>query len=163
MSAPVPLPEDHLAHVQRPVSIMVASRDAMLVPHLVRGLGCRLQREPLRLTVLVASNGSEQVLDDLRRTDRIAVTLSQPSTHRTIQFKGRGVEIRAGDRTDRALAAEYAKRFCDELVALGYPYAIISGLVAHDPFALVTVSFSPEASFDQTPGAQPAPQAGEQP
>jgi hypothetical protein len=150
------LPLEHLAHLQRPVSIIVASRDDRLVPHLVRGLGCRVQQDPLRITVLLTAIGSEQVLDDLRRSDRIAVTFSQPSTHRTIQFKGCSVDIRPGERADRELAAAYAQQFCNEIVSMGYPYPVIAGLVAHDPFQLVAVSFSPEASFDQTPGAQPA-------
>lgn len=150
-------PPEHLAQLQRRVSIMVASRDDRLVPHLVRGLGCRLQDEPLRITVLLSAKGSEQVLDDLRCSDRIAVTFSEPSTHRTIQFKGQAIEIRPGERADREMAAAYAQRLCDELVPLGYPYPLIAGLVAHDPFQLVAVSFIPQASFDQTPGAQPAP------
>ncbi len=160
MSARPAIPPEHLAHLRRPVSIMVASRDDRLVPHLVRGLGCRLQDEPLRITVLLSAKGSEQVLDDLRRSDRIAATFSEPSTHRTIQFKGRTVEIRPGERADRELAASYAQQFCNEIVPMGYPYPVISGLVAHDPFQLVAVSFTPEASFDQTPGVQPVAPEG---
>jgi hypothetical protein len=154
------IPREHLAHLQRRVSIIVAGRDAQLQPHLVRALGCRVQRQPLRVTVLVAADMAGEVLDDLRANDQVAVVFSEPSTHRTVQLKGGQISIEAGSAADRELARDYTGRFVAEVAMLGYAEPLIANLVNHEPGQLLAVSFTPTASFDQTPGARPAPEAG---
>jgi hypothetical protein len=148
------IPREHLAHLERRVSIIVAGRDAQLQPHLVRALGCRVQRQPLRVTVVVAADTAGKVLDDLRANDLVAVVFSEPSTHRTVQLKGAQVRIEPASAADRDLARDYAGRFCAEVVSLGYAEELIANLVNHDPAQLLAVSFTPIASFDQTPGAR---------
>jgi hypothetical protein len=154
------IPREHLAHLERRVSIIVAGRDARLQPHLVRALGCRVQRQPLRVTVLVAADMAGEVLDDLRDNDQVAVVFSEPSTHRTVQLKGMQISIEPGSAADRELARDYAGRFVAEVALLGYAEPLIANLLNHDPAQLLAVSFTPTASFDQTPGARPAPEAG---
>ena len=153
------IPREHLAHLERRVSIIVAGRDAHLQPHLIRALGCRVQRRPLRVTVLVSADMASALLDDLRANDRVAVVFSEPSTHRTVQLKGSQVSIEPAGAADRGLARDYAARFVAEAATLGYAEKLIANLVNHDPAQLVAVSFTPTASFDQTPGARPAPDA----
>lgn len=151
-----PIPREHLAHLQRSVSIIVASRDARLQPHVMRALGCRVERQPLRVVVLLAQEAAAELLDDVRANDRIAVVFSEPSTHRTVQIKGEQVSVSTATSTDRELARDYVDRMVAEISSIGYPQDTIRMMFSHDPARLVAVSFAPTASFDQTPGARPA-------
>jgi hypothetical protein len=151
-----PIPREHLAHLERRVSIIVGTRSATLQPSVMRGLGCRVQRQPLRVTVLLPGGACEDLLADLRASDQIAVVFSEPSTHRTVQVKGDEIHIAPATRSDLQLLGEYTERLTAEICQLGYPEVLIRGMLASEPGGVVSVTFTPRASFDQTPGARPA-------
>ncbi|MCM5681532.1 hypothetical protein M8A51_18555 [Schlegelella sp. S2-27] len=153
-----PIPREHLAHLERRVSIIVGTRSAALQPSVMRGLGCRVQRQPLRVTVLLPGQACEELLADMRTSDRIAVVFSEPSTHRTVQVKGDEIAIAPASRADLQLLEDYVERLTAEISQLGYPEPLIRGMLACEPGAVVAVGFTPRASFDQTPGARPAAQ-----
>src|SRR4249920_648851 len=79
---------EQAALIARRVSIIVGSRDADNRPHVMRAVGCRLSADLRRITVFLAPSSSAQVLADLRSNASIAVVFSEPTTHRTVQFKG---------------------------------------------------------------------------
>jgi hypothetical protein len=62
------------------VSIIVASRDARLRPHLMRAVGCRLSHDWRRVTVLLTEGGAREVLEtaDNRQIAVVFHGLQQP-------------------------------------------------------------------------------------
>lgn len=150
------VPREHLAHLERRVSIIASSCNAKLQPSLMRALGCRVQRQPLRVSILLAASAASELIADARASDRVAVVFSEPSTHRTVQLKGRGIDVEPARADERGLAAQYVERMVAEIGRLGYPVPMVRSMFAHDPEDLVWMHFTPFMSVDQTPGARPA-------
>lgn len=145
------------AFVQGAVGIVVASRDATLLPSVGRAVGCRIDPDRRALTILLAASQNAALLDDIRRHRTIAVVFSEPSSHRTVQLKGRdATECAPVDEDLRAVAA-YVEAFDAELARVGFGEGYARALLAHQPGDLVAVRFSAGQGFLQTPG----PRAGE--
>jgi hypothetical protein len=154
-SSQPPIDEATSAFVQGGVSILAASSDRANCPYLVRAAGCQVSADRQEVTVLVP--GADPFLVAVRETGRIAVTFTQPSTHRTYQIKGEGARILPRRETDEELTRTYARAFAADLGPLGYSQAFVESLVWIAPSELTPVSFAPSAVFLQTPG----PRAGE--
>ena len=154
--APV-LDEDHASFIQGGVSVVVATRDAGLVPQVARGCGCRVSRDRRRVTVLVEPARVGTLLEDIASSGLVAVVFSQPSTHRTIQLKGTDARQLQVTAADRAVAARHLESWVAELTRIGYreEFArVVRGLADR---GLAAITFTPSAAFQQTPG----PGAGE--
>jgi len=95
------LDPEHLALIDGGAGVSVASRDRALLPNLVRALGGRVEPSG-EISVFLSGTDGASVLADLHASDTIAVVSSQPSTHRTLQLKGRGVSIAAASRSRMA-------------------------------------------------------------
>jgi hypothetical protein len=156
MAAPVVLPPDLLAMLERGVSVICASRDADLRPSLMRAVGSRIAEDGRTVTVFLSRGQSRQLLQDLAATGQIAVVFSEPSTHRTVQLKASGVDIRAAQEADRPALARYLASMEHEVQQAGFPPPLTRAMLAHRLEDLVAVRFSPQQAFDQTPG----PRAG---
>lgn len=144
-----------------PVSIIVASRDARLRPHLMRAVGCRLSPDRRRVTVLLPEDGAREVLQDLRDNHQVAVVFSRPSSNRTVQLKGDDATVTPGGPEDEALAGTYLQGFIEEIGPLGHPSEVAHTLLGYEG-ALALVHFTVAAAFEQTPGptaGQPLPAA----
>ncbi len=155
-SSPSPIGPEQADLIARPVSIIVGTRDAALRPHLMRAVGCRLSDDRRRVTVLMSRAGSAQVLDDLRANGLVAVVFSEPSSHRTLQVKGRDAAVGPCDAGDAALAERHLRGFVDEIGHIGFTAEVAHTLLAHEG-DLVAVRFTVDEAFEQTPG----PSAGE--
>jgi hypothetical protein len=151
-----PLTDDHVRFITGRISITAASRDARRVPSVVRAAACRVSADRRRVTLLLATQQSQQVLADIAATGAIAVVFSEPSTHRTLQFKGRDAARCAVLPDDLALACAHNEAFADEIVPLGYPRALALTVHSVPGDELTAVSFTVDAIFEQTPG----PKAG---
>ena len=150
-----PIDEATSAFLQGGVSILVATSDRTNTPYLVRAAGCQVSPDRGEVTLLVP--GADPFLDAVRETGRIAVTFTQPSTHRTYQIKGEGARILGKRDTDEELTRAYTRAFAADLGPLGYSQAFVESLVWIAPTELTPLSFAPSAVFLQTPG----PRAGE--
>lgn len=156
--SPTPLDADTAAFITTSgVSISVGSANAGLLPSLTRGIGCRLAPDRSRISVFVVAEQSRGLLDDVRESGRIAVVFSQPSSHRTLQLKGRDARVEALVAGDRALIARYGQAFTAELGAIGFGPLFTHALIDSGGGEVVAIGFTPCAAFDQTPG----PRAGE--
>ncbi|WP_068807604.1 hypothetical protein [Thauera phenolivorans] len=154
MDAPFPLVLDaaQAAFVCGGVSISAASCRRGGLPNLARATGCRVGADRRTLNVLFASAAAAALLEDVRCSGRIAVTFSEPPTHRTVQFKGSDARILPPEPDDGALAAAYVDAFASALTQLGYSGEVIRAVLASEADELVAVSFTPSAGFSQTPG-----------
>lgn len=155
-----PLPsEAQAAFIQRHTSMNVAARDAHNRPALARGLGIRVSPDRRLLTVFLSETHSRQVLRCLRENGAIAMAVTRPKTHETLQFKGRVREIRPLTDEDRQAMAAYQDSFVEELKGLGYRREFTRRLFAGSDTA-VAVIFEPREMFDQTPGRKAGEKLG---
>lgn len=151
------LDAEHAAFILLPgISITAASRTADHAPQVGRAVGIRVADDRSRVTVVIPADQNAELVEALRATRVIAVVFSQPSTHRTIQLKGTDAAVAPAGAGDVALAEDWRAGFVAELGALGYDEALVSTFVWSDPAQLASVTFSPCAAFQQTPG----PRAG---
>jgi hypothetical protein len=154
-SSQPPIDEAIVRFIEGGVSILAASSDRKNLPAIVRAAGCQVSPDRRQVTLLVP--GADPFLDVLRETGRVAVTFTQPSTHRTYQLKGEGARILPRRGTDAELTTRYTLAFAADVCPLGYSEELIESLVWSEPTELTPVAFEPIAVFLQTPG----PRAGE--
>jgi len=152
-----PIGAEPAAFVQGAVGIVVASRDARLLPSIGRAVGCRADPEAGRVTVFLVPSENAALLADVRESGRIAAVFSEPSSHRTVQLKGSDASERAVDARDREAMAAYGGALDAELSSIGFGDGYARALIAHDPSDLVGLEFTVAEAFEQTPG----PRAGE--
>jgi len=139
------------AFVQGPVSVIVATRDADLVPDVVRGCGCRVSRDRRQVTVLVEPGRASPVMENLAANGMIAVTFSQPSSHRTIQLKGTDARIVRVTAADRAAALQHLHAWAADLHRIGFEARFAAALHGGSG-ELAAIRFTPSAVYQQTPG-----------
>jgi hypothetical protein len=157
VSAAPLLDEEHARFILLPgISMTASSRGAGRRPELGRVHGCRVAADRSRVTVLLPGDQYPGLIEALRASRAVAVVFSQPTTHRTIQLKGTDAEVESPDAADRELARRCMEGFVAELAALRYDENVLRAAVWFEPQALVAVSFTPCAAFQQTPG----PRAG---
>lgn len=162
MNAPTTTPligAEQAALMRRRVSIIVGSSDAHHRPHVMRAIGCRLADDLRAVTVFMTPSSSAQVLADLRSNGRIAVVFSEPSTNRTVQFKGSDATVMPVAPGDDALVDRYLRNFVDEIGGLGFRAEVAHAILGRrDAGDVVAVRFTPSAGYEQTPG----PTAGDE-
>jgi hypothetical protein len=141
--------------IPRFTSMSVAARDAQVRPVVGRALGCRVSADRRKLTVFLCASREAQLLACLRENGAIALTVTRPKTHETLQFKGTVSAILPWTDADRAEIAAYRQSFIEELAGLGYRHGF-SGTVLAAGEDGMAVAFEPTAIYDQTPG----PKAG---
>ncbi len=153
MNPPVPpLKPEFLAMMTKGVSLILSSCDHALTPSVMRAVGSHVEDDGRCITAFLARRQSRQLLADIASSGRLAAVFSQPSTHRTVQFKSRRVQLREVVAADLPQIERYRLSMEDELAALGYAHGLASAMLAHDADDLVAVVFQPDEAFDQTPG-----------
>ncbi len=123
-------------------------------PHTVRAIGGR--RDGGRIVLFVPRRQGRRVLEDVAANGRVAVVFSQPSTHRTVQLKGRDARIVPLEPGDRALALAYRDALSADLQRIGYPPTLAVALLEGLDEGADGVAFTPDEGYDATPG----PRAG---
>lgn len=154
-----PLGPEQAALLARRVSIMVASRDAQLRPHLMRALACRLSADRRVVTVLLPLRAAAQVLDDLRANRRVAMVCSEPTTNRTLQLKSDDAQVLSAGADDAAQAARHLEDFAAEIGELGLPAQVAQTVLAADD-GIAAVRFTVREAFEQTPGLRAGKRLG---
>jgi hypothetical protein len=138
--------------LQGPVSVHVATRDARNVPNLARAQGCRVAAGGGRVTIFLQASHGATMLGDFRDNGAVAVVFSRPTTHRTVQLKGRDAVLEPLQDDDAVRIARYRDGFAAELAALGYDVSLPRTLLAGPRSDFVAVTFTVTAAFEQTPG-----------
>jgi hypothetical protein len=138
--------------LQDRVAINVAARDAHNVPTLTRALGCRVSPDRRRVTVFVSPARAEKLLAGVRDNGAIAAVFTRPSTHETLQLKGRDASVVPLEAGDRESMATHRESFVGELQKIGYTDTFAHGVIAVLNDDAVGVAFTPSAAFVATPG-----------
>lgn len=137
------------------VAVVVGTRDAAGVPEVSRGWGVRVLPQQQVLEVCLPAGSNRQALDNLEDNQQIAVTLALPSTYRSVQLKGRAVDISTPSPDELQRVARHREAFLREAAAAGLPEHLGSRLFAVEDAAsagLVRVRVAVDEVFDQTPG-----------
>ncbi len=129
-------------------SVVVATRNAALVPHATRGSGLRVL-PPDRLEVFLPRATSERSLADLRDNGAIAVCTSSPVDFRTYQLKGRYLGVSECSAEDLLLCERQWRAFAERVVPFGVPRARVRNLWLFD---CLKVEVQVAEVFAQTPG-----------
>lgn len=131
------------------LSLLCATRDARLVPDSVRLVGARVERGGKEVTVFLPEATSAASLANLADNGRIAICVARPCDHRSVQLKGRAVEVRPAAESERALVDRHRAAFAATFAEIGYPPRLTLR-IRHWPCRAVRVRV--ESVFDQTPG-----------
>ena len=86
------LSDEQIDFIQGGVSISLASRDVRRVPSVSKAVACRVAADRRRVCVLLDAGQSHTLLRDVASCGALAATFCQPSTHRTLQLKGRDAQ-----------------------------------------------------------------------
>lgn len=150
------LDEAVVAFIESGLSITIASRGERLVPSIAKAAACRVAPDRRSVTVLVFAGWAEAVLRDIACCGQVAVCLSRPSSHETVQLKGSDARSAQASLQEVAVARASIDRLLDDLASIGLDAAVFDRFFWHDPADLLAVRFTPEGAFAQTPG----PRAG---
>lgn len=143
---------EHAAFMQGGVSLSAGGCGEGNMPSQARATGCRISADRMRVTLFLSATQAATLLRDIRANGAIAVVFSRPSTHRTIQLKGRDAAVSAITGRDIDIVTAYRHAFAEELKPLGFDPALIHALLSCPPEDLVAVTFTPTQAFSQTPG-----------
>lgn len=141
------------AFLESGVSVLVGTRDRLLVPEGARGFGVRVLPGGAELEVFVPDAWGERTLANLADNGRIAVSVAQPEDHRSVQVKGAMIAIRPGSEAERAAIDRYREALIAKFSVIGYPPSLFHRL---NVWPCHVVRLRVEALFEQTPG----PRAG---
>ncbi|MCM2269668.1 MAG: hypothetical protein NDJ75_06170 [Thermoanaerobaculia bacterium] len=135
------------------VSVLVGTRDRLLVPEAARGFGLRVEAGGSELSVFLPHVWGARTVANLRDNARIAVAAARPQDHRSVQVKGAAVDVRDGGPADHADLDRYRERMVADFAVFGYPPRILHRFAV---WPCHVVRLRVEALFEQTPG----PRAG---
>lgn len=135
--------------IESGLSMLVGTRDARLVPECVRPVGVRVEKGGREVTVFLAAATSATSIANLADNGRIAMCVSRPVDHRTVQLKGRLVSSALATESDRAAVERHRKGFAATLAYVGVPPRLTLRMSHWPSYA---VRFRVESLFDQTPG-----------
>ena len=142
--------DDALAQfVQSGVAAVVGTASDDGAPHVSYGWAPRVVGEGSSLDVFLDAARSGQALADLRSNGRIAVTVGDPVSYRSIQFKGRFTGVGPPSEADEIWLAAYREAFLVNTSLVGDPPQVIHNMWLDE---VVRISMSVERAFDQTPG-----------
>jgi hypothetical protein len=137
------------------VSVMVGTRDALLMPECTRAWGIHVGTDRGTATVFLSDAIAGKTLDNLRENGQIAVTCTRPTDHITCQLKGRVRSMNPVTSANRETSRQWHREFMAELTAIGVPSQLGEAWIV-EPTVAVEIVVSDV--FDQTPG----PGAGKQ-
>jgi len=136
------------------VDMYVATRNAELLPESMLALAGKIHGDGCAMTVFLPEVTSAATLANLRENGQIAITISRPRDHKTVQVKGKATRIRPSDESEKDLQAVLRASLVEGFAHIGIPRSTSRRLVW---WPSVAVDVQVNDVFQQTPG----PHAGE--
>jgi hypothetical protein len=134
---------------EAPVAATVGANHPAHGPRLAFGSGVRIHPESERGDVFVDVKSCGALVEALESDRRIALVVADPITYRSLQFKGRVLDIGEASPLDRAWVTRTREMFSAAVALIGEP-PMVSRNYFTDP--VKRISFSITDVFDQTPG-----------
>jgi hypothetical protein len=133
--------------VDRVVSVGTTSDD--LVPSGVRAWGPTVNEDGASIQLFLDRPSAAAAIANLRDNGRIAVCFTHVHTLRSVQLKGRCVEIGDPQAEDWSVIERHRMGFAEAADEIGYPKHVVRNMWSAQ---VVRVRFMVEEIFDQTPG-----------
>lgn len=130
-------------------SLVVGTRDKDLLPEAARAVGLRPAADREHVTVFLPELIAARTVANLRDNGRIAIGLSHPPDHRSLQLKGRVTALSPASEEDLAFVRAYIQELSVVLDAIGLPAHVVSR-VSYQPCLRADVRV--EEIYLQTPG-----------
>jgi hypothetical protein len=118
-------------------------------PRVTTGWGVRVHPESGRAEVFVDVRSSGEFLEAVRADGRVAVVLADPISYRSLQLKGRVIEIGDPSPLDIAWVARTRETFMAAVAIIGEAPAVSRNSWTEE---VTRISFAVGELFDQTPG-----------
>jgi hypothetical protein len=135
------------------VVVIVGTGDSDAGPCCAYGWAPRVEADGTTVDVFLDAERADQTVANLKANGRIAVTVADPVSYRSVQLKGTFRDTAPPDEADKAWVQGQREAFLTVTTLIGDPPGVVRNLWLDD---VVRVTFAPEAAFDQTPG----PEAG---
>jgi hypothetical protein len=146
------LPPEAVELLAGGMTIYLATRAATLQPDCVMAYAVRDEGGG-EVTVFLAAARAARTLENLRDNGKLALSMTRPSSNRSVQLKGTFVRVGTPSDEDRVYLERYRERFVDEMERVGVPRAFTARLPW---WPTVPVVMRLDEVFLQTPG----PEAG---
>jgi hypothetical protein len=143
------IPDDLVQHVYGPVMALAGSRDRRLHPFVMIVVGLRVDAVRDAIEFMVPHGEGGRMLEDYRDNGRVALTIVEPVSHVTYQFKGRFLGERPATEEDRALQEIHKAKAAARLEPVGYRRDLVYGYAS---WPATAVRMKVEDIFVQTPG-----------
>ena len=135
--------------VESGVAGLVGTGDGDARPCCAYGWAPRVGADGGTIDVFLDAERSEPTLSNLKANGRVAMTLADPVSYRSVQLKGTFRESGEPDEADREWVQRQREAFLTATTLIGDPPAVVRNAWLDD---VVRVTFAPEVAFDQTPG-----------
>lgn len=146
-----PLSAELAAFMQSGISVILAVVTTDLQPIAGFGLACRIDQTGT-VRVLLRKPANVALLEVVAQGRPVAVTVSRPHDHRSIQIKAPGAHIAAVRPDDLPEIARQTAGMRDELIGCAYDPVLSAAYVSYEPGEVVALELRPERIFVQTPG-----------
>jgi hypothetical protein len=141
--------------VESGVAVVVGTTDGEGRPELVYAWGPRVLADKRSILLCVERARASGTLANLADTGKIAMTVADPATYRSIQFKGTLLKTGDASAEDCAWVTRHRAAFASSTALVGDDLtAMRNTWMENEP--LYCIEFAVDAAFDQTPG----PEAG---
>jgi len=132
-------------------AIAIGSRDQELVPACTLAVGAQAD-DAGRLTVYVPDAIGAAIFRNVEANGRVAVVMEHIPTHRTVQVKGRCLEMRPAREDERPIVERSQAQFLEVVALIGAP----AHAARRRRWPCRAITFSVDEVYEQTPG----PRAG---
>jgi hypothetical protein len=142
--------DDVLSFLRGGKSLVIGTRDQDLLAESGRAVGIRASAEDRQhVSLFLPQPGGERTLANLRANGRIAIGLSHPPDHRSLQLKGRVVTLTEASEDDLVFVRAYIGELSQVLDVVGLPARVVAR-VNYQPCLRADVRV--EEIYLQTPG-----------
>jgi Pyridoxamine 5'-phosphate oxidase len=145
--------DDLKEFIQSGVATIVGTGDAAGRPAIAWGWAPRVADDRTTLELYLDTARADTTLANLRDNGQIAVTMADPVSYRSVQFKGRFIDACETSEEDKPWVQQQREAFVTTTSLIGDPPGIIQKMWMDET---TRVAFKVERAFDQTPG----PEAG---
>jgi hypothetical protein len=143
------LSDELIDFIAQGVSLTVGTCNAARVPHAMRAVGIQVHEDRAHATVFLPEVTSRHTVTDVALNPRVAVLVSQPLDHKSLQIKGAVIEVAPATDAQREQVETYLSRFGRTLEAVGMPYEVVT-MISHWPAVGLVLSI--DELYLQTPG-----------
>ena len=148
-----PLIDEELAvFLQSGISMHAAAVGPGNEAQIARGAGVRVAPDRRSVTVYLVESEARELLALVRANGAIAVALTKPKSHRTVQLKGEDARVVAVGHEDAVDVDRQVAAFDAELRSIGFPERFGWTLAGGSGLGLAAIAFTPSSAFLQTPG-----------